>query len=394
MPKKIAIVTPVFPPYRGGIGRVAETDAQQLAELGHEVTVFVPGVKPIKKTAGGFAVHKLHAWFRYGHAAFVPGVIKLLDSHDIVIMHFPFFGAVEPLALRRALADKTGKPRRGKLVFEYHMDVAGRGYIVPFFSAPTMAFTPEIMSVADRVIVTSFDYAKSSRVAGPLRAKPDLFRELPPSVDTDRFSPSPQGDARRCGSEIRQRWNIPEGKPLVAFTGGLDQAHYFKGVPVLLRAFATSELADARLIIVGDGSERTKFQKLAADLEVSDRVIFAGGVSDTALVEILRCADIFAFPSTDRSEAFGIAALEAMSCGLPVVASDLPGVRTIVRRAETGTPVAPGSSSSLAVALGHICKDAQMRRSMGEAARRMAVEEYGYDRRKERLAAIIDELGV
>jgi len=388
MPKKIAIITPVFPPYRGGIGRVAETDATHLAELGYQVHVYAPGAKPVKKTVGGFTLHHLGAWFRFGHAAFTPNISRLLNSHDAVIMHFPFFGTAEPMAIARELDRKLNKKRRGKLIFSYHMDVSGRGFVVPLFSAPTRAYISEIMHTADRVLLTTFDYARTSSLGKALAQSPDLFRELLPCVNTEHFSPGVKNTA------LLEHWGIPAGAPLITFVGGLDSAHYFKGVPVLLHALASQELSDARLIAVGNGNLKKIYQDLAEKLGIADRVVFAGGVTDAALVEILRLADVFAFPSLDRSEAFGLAALEAMSCGVPVVASDLPGVRTIVRRGETGSLVPAGSSSALALALAKICNDHQMRDSMGKMARKMAVEEYGHARHKERLAEIMRELGL
>ncbi len=106
----------------------------------------------------------------------------------------------------------------------------------------------------------------------------------------------------------------------------------------------------------------------------------------------LRTVIPFAFPSTDSSEAFGIAALEAMSCGLPVVASDLPGVRTIVRDGVTGWRCEPGSVSSFAVSLARLLGDENDLYRFGQNARKMAVEEYTNDIRAKKLNRIVSEL--
>jgi glycosyltransferase involved in cell wall biosynthesis len=178
----------------------------------------------------------------------------------------------------------------------------------------------------------------------------------------------------------------------VVFVGGLDKAHYFKGIPNLLKALTTKDLEKVRAVIVGDGDMRAKYEKLSDDLGLADRVVFTGRVSEEDLPRYYLLGDVFVFPSTDSSEAFGIAALEAMSCGLPVVASDLPGVRTIVRDGETGWRSQPGSVSSFAVSLARLLNDESSLKRFGENARKMAVEEYTNEIRAKKLNRIVNEL--
>jgi glycosyltransferase involved in cell wall biosynthesis len=179
---------------------------------------------------------------------------------------------------------------------------------------------------------------------------------------------------------------------VITLVGGLDKAHYFKGVPTLLRAIASTDLSDTRLVIVGQGDLRPKYEEYARQLGVAGRVIFAGSVSEDELPAYHRLGDVFAFPSVDQSEAFGIAALEALACGVPVVSSDLPGVRTIVREGETGLRVPAGSASALAAALVRMLGNEDMRRTMGAAAREMAVKEFSLESRQAKLGKIVNEM--
>ncbi len=381
MPKSAAIITSTYPPYRGGMGKVAETDAEQLAALGFDVTVYSPGATPGRR--GDVLVRRLAAPLRWGNGAFAPGAAAVPGRHDLTVLHYPFFGGAEPLAARRRLGG-TG----GKLVLTYHMDVAGSGFLRPFIAAHSRLVTPSIVRLADRVLVTSFDYARSSLV-GPLFAEePERFRELPPSVDVRRFSPGPKSAA------LLARYRIAPASRVAVFVGGLDRAHHFKGVPRLLAALATRPLDGVVAVIVGEGGLRPSFEAQARALGIAGRVVFAGAVTEDELADHYRLGDVFAFPSVDRSEAFGIAALEALSCGVPVVASDLPGVRTVVRDRETGLLVPPGSASALAFRLAGLLGDENARRAMGAAGRRMAVTEYSEERRAERLKGILSELGL
>jgi glycosyltransferase involved in cell wall biosynthesis len=374
---KIAILTPVFPPYRGGIGKLAELDATQLRELGHEVTIFVPRQPGIPDAAH---VTRLKPWYRNGNAALVPSVAGLLKSHDLVMLNYPFFGGAEPLALTKHL--KSG----GRLALVYHMDMAWAGWRGAIARAHHRFCEPWVLSAADRVIVTSFDYARHSNLGPMISRNESRFRELAPSVDSGRFLPGGKPMA------LLKRYGLSANDRVVLFVGGLDQAHYFKGVPNIVRAMAMKTLAGVKAVIVGEGDLKPGFIGLARELGSADRVIFAGAVSEEELPDHYRLGDVFVLASVDKSEAFGLAALEALSSGLPVVASDLPGVRTIVRRGETGACVPPGSVSALAARLAELLDDDSQRQRFGENARRMAVEEYSHEARRRKLGVITSEL--
>jgi len=123
MSTKIAIVTPTFPPYRGGIGKVAEADALDLAAAGYETVVFTP-TPGARNQTGGFTVREIRPWFRVGNAAFAPELRKLFKEFALVLLHYPFFGGAEFVVHGRWRAP------RGKLAVVYHMDVVGQGCAV------------------------------------------------------------------------------------------------------------------------------------------------------------------------------------------------------------------------------------------------------------------------
>lgn len=374
MAARIAIVTPTYPPYRGGIGKVAAQDAAQLRALGYDVDVYVPA-----KDSGEDTI-ALREFVRHGKAAFVPGVARVLRKYDLTLLHYPFFGGAEPLACAKRLFGG------GKLVVVYHMDVVGKGPLKWFFSAHTALCMPRILSVADAVIVTSLEYAEHGNARRSFDRYREKFHALPPSVDSVRFSPGAKP------KELLERYGIGMDEPVILFVGGLDAAHYFKGVPSLLSALTASELAGTRLVIVGDGDLRAGFEQAAKELGIERRVAFAGSVSEDALPLHYRLADVFAFPSVDKSEAFGIAALEALSSGVPVVASDLAGVRTIVRDGVTGRTVRPGSVSALVGGLKGLLGDDTMRKEYGRNARQMVEEGYTDAERQRRLGDILKDV--
>ncbi|MBI4457342.1 glycosyltransferase family 4 protein [Candidatus Uhrbacteria bacterium] len=387
MPKSLAaVITPVFPPYRGGMGVLAELDARQLAAAGREVHVYAPS-RPAGAlgragvTAGApFSVRPLTPLFRYGNAAVVPSLREIVRRYPLVVLHYPFYGGAEFAALAE-------RPHGTKLLLAYHMDTVGRGLLGAVFRAHAATVMPSILRAADRILVTSRDYAASSALAG-VAGFERYVRELAPAVDAVRFAPGPRP------ADLADRLGIGHGDKVALMVGGLDRAHYFKGVPLFLRALATRSLDGVKGIIVGNGDLRPSYEKSAADLGLADRVRFAGSVEPAELARYYRLADVFVFPSVDRSEAFGLAALEALASGVPAVASSLPGVRTIVRDGVTGRLAVPGSVSSLTARLSDMLADDAERRRMGERARVMVEREYAEPARLARWQELLAELGV
>lgn len=164
----------------------------------------------------------------------------------------------------------------------------------------------------------------------------------------------------------------------------MDAAHAFKGVPVLLRALSLLP-KDVHVLLVGDGPRRAAYEREARALGVAERCHFVGRVSSERFTDVYRSMDVFAFPSTNAAEAFGLVAVEAMSCGVPVVASDLPGVRSVVADGTTGLLVPPNDPAALADALNRLLEQDDLRRGMGRAARERAVARYDWDRHIEEL---------
>lgn len=327
---KIAIVTPVFPPYRGGIGMVARAQAKIFADSGHEVTVFTPDYG--KKIPGEkYRLEYVRPFLKYGNAACIPQLLWKLHGFDAVILHYPFFGAAELFLLRIS---------KIRPVIFYHMDVRGRGLLGAFFRAHQKYIMPLIIGRAGKVIVTSLDYARSGALKNLISAKPDKFIEIPLGVDTERFAP------RERDATLAAKLKIVPTDKVILFVGGLDSAHYFKGVDILLRAFKKCA-PHSKLIIVGEGNLRPSYEALAKELVLGERVLFAGSASEEDLPKYYNLADLFVLSSIDRSEAFGIVILEALASGVPVVASNIPGVRTLIKEG-TGLLAEPGNVDDLA----------------------------------------------
>lgn len=179
-------------------------------------------------------------------------------------------------------------------------------------------------------------------------------------VDTDHFFPQ-QRDRTLAGLPAEARVIVSVGR-LVGW----------KGLHVIIEALAELP-ADVHYLIIGEGAERDALQQLAARLGVAARIRFAGRVAHADLPRWLSLGDIFVQPSIGE-EAFGISVVEAMACGLPVLAADNGGMREIVLPGSTGQLLPPGDIAAWRSALAQLL--AAGGKTMGAAARRRAIDHF------------------
>ena len=185
-------------------------------------------------------------------------------------------------------------------------------------------------------------------------------------VDTSYYRPYP-GDR----SELRSSLELPaSGKAICC----VNRLHPLKRVDVVLRAFhrVLAEQPGCRLLVIGDGPEYERLKQLAASLGVNRAVRFLGFVRDP--LPYLQASDVFVLASD--VENLSNALMEAMACGLPVVATEVGGNKECVRHGEDGLLVPRASPEAMARALLQLCNDAELALRLGARARQSAVARY------------------
>jgi glycosyltransferase involved in cell wall biosynthesis len=155
--------------------------------------------------------------------------------------------------------------------------------------------------------------------------------------------------------------------PLFAYLGRLKR---YKGVHLVIKAFAQLGVPDARLVIAGAGDYRPQLEALVDSLDLTARVQFLGRVSEDDKLRLLRRA--WALTFTSPKEGWGITNLEAAACGTPVVASNSPGIRESVRDGRTGFLVPHADIPALTAALERFARDPALVTTMGRAGRHFA----------------------
>lgn len=320
---KIAHIVCTYPPYTGGMGNVAFEMASGLADLGYDVEVFTPDYGLIEKIEEKEDIKdyasRLKTPFKYGNAAYLPNLKKELDRFDIIHLHYPFFGTA---GLVKKWKEKN--PHK-KLFITYHMDNRADGLKGFIFLLNAKFWLEKIIKVADKIQVSSFDYLKSSDAGKYFPKYQEKFFELALGVDTEKFK------IRKKSELLLEKHGLDKNKATILFVGGMDKAHYFKGIPVLLKSLLVLKKNnfDFQAILVGDGELRESFELTAKAYGLKENVRFVGKVSNEHLPSYYNIADLLVLPSINKAEAFGLVLLEAMASGVPVIASDLPGVRTV-----------------------------------------------------------------
>lgn len=375
----IAHVTATFPPYYAGTGMVCYHNAIELARRGHQVTVFTSGDPPVAyQSPPQIEVRRLYSLFRLGNAPLLPGLLKL-DGFDLIHLHYPFIFGAELIWM-------VSKVRHIPYVLTYHNDLLGGGLRKWLFETYFALSAPLVFQGAGKLGAVSMDHAAACKATPLFRSRwPDVV-ELPNGVDVEIFRPDLDGGM------VKRKLGIPAGSKVIAFVGALDRAHPFKGVDYLLRVFSGMCDSDAVLLIVGDGKLKHAYIRLAAELGLAGRTFFAGLVAHTDLPLYYAAADVVVLPSSPP-ESFGMVLIEAMACGRPVIAHDIPGVRMLIDDGVDGYLIQPGDAEALQRQLAQILSMPHYDLlAMGFAGRRKVELKYTWEVAGQRLECIYQQV--
>ncbi len=367
-------------PTYGGSGVVASELALSLAARGHTVHLFSHAVPPrLARSPGPVQMHVAQGvpyplFHSTPHDLAITSAILTLhraEGLDILHAHYALPHAVSAyLARSAAIADK-GQPAPRTVTTLHGTDITLVGNDPSY--APLTQF---VIEQSDAVTAVSEDLARRTRenFCSDMTLRPCAIEVVPNFVDVDLFHPDAARDENK------------ERPPRAVHVSNFRSV---KRVPWLLRAFEQATRGTrAELLLVGDGPEQAPSRILARELGIQDRVVFLG--ERDALPELLAPADVFALSSSEES--FGLSALEAMSCGTPVVATDVGGVREVVDHGSTGLLAAPEDIDAFAANLRALLLDRDRARAMGAAARAVAVDRFARERVMPRYEAVYERV--
>ncbi|MFQ5986794.1 MAG: glycosyltransferase family 4 protein [Thermoplasmata archaeon] len=362
----IAQVSPYFHPHLGGVESHVMDISQELRRRGHDLTVVTSSEdgNAREEWIRGLRVLRSRSFLTLFRSPVTPTMARTLRGLEADLYH-----AHTPSPLPAYFAARASETTGVPLLITYHCDAEIQGPwgppVLGLYHRTLEAYT---MERAAGVITTTQTYAATSRAVWD-----QSTMVIPNPVDVHRFHPD------TSPGEVRARHGIPTEEPLVLFVGRLVP---HKGTEYLLRAMPG---LPAHLLIVGTGPREPLLRKMATLPTLRDKVHFAGRVSARELPQYYAACDLSVLPSTSRLEAFGIAALEAMASGKPVIVSDVPGVREVIEEGREGLQVDPIDAEDIAAKIRILLADEGLRKEMGRRAREKVELHFS-------LAAVVDRL--
>jgi glycosyltransferase involved in cell wall biosynthesis len=362
-----------FPPVMGGIETVAWELAEGLHRAGAAGDVLCSRDRPgtvVETMPRGYRVVRAGSMGRVLSTSIAPPMIgaarRMVGDYDIVHLHMP-----DPMA---ALAVWSARPA-ARLVVHWHSDVIRQRVAMHAYRQ----LQDWVLRRADAIVATSAAYARSSEA---LQRFADKTVVIPIGISEERYRPA---DADVAAIRARH-----PGRKIVF---ALGRVTHYKGFEVLVRA-ATSLPDDCVVMIGGDGALLPALREQVDSLGLRHRVEVLGHVRDEQLAAHFAACDVFCMPSTLRAEAYGVAIVEAMAMGKPVVATDIAGsgVPWVNVHRETGLNVPVRNPVALTAALRRLLADERLRRYYGDSARARYEQEFRAERMTERMLGLYDSL--
>ncbi len=336
---KILMAIDYYRPNVSGLTLYVEHLSEGLVRRGHEVRVLtdqhLPEL-PIQSVENGVTVLRAPVALRVGKALVAPGIVARAFSElprtDVLHLHAPAVNAIPLTFLAASL--------RVPIVITYHCDLQpppsrGQG-LIKVLARASQHFALER---ADRVITYTEDYARHTRPLSDRLEKVGWI--LPPVTDPPRTG--------RSAEEVRGRYGI-RGGPVLLFLGRFAEE---KGLPLLLTAFSQIRRRFPEAVLLLAGAKQVagetvweRVEPLAAD--PASGVVAPGIVPPDEISDLFAVSDVLVLPSINSTESFGLVQVEAMLSGVPVVASNLPGVRQPVRITGMGEIAPVGDAAGLA----------------------------------------------
>jgi len=339
--------------------------AHGLTELGHRVTVFTSNRKPLRffgrgaktaieeETIFGITVVRCKAAFTLKGFPYMSKLTETIRRSDTDLIQ-----ATECFLPHSWHAFSAASKKGVPFTFVQHLYFKPDGWFNLLFGILDKTRCAKIARESDKIFAVST--AAKKFLCERQKIPQDEVVFTPTGVDTDRFKP------RR----------VDHGDPTILAVARLVKA---KGLKYLVRALrmVKDSFPDARLIIVGKGEEENNLRRLVCDLGLKDSVVFRTEyVANEEMAGVYGACDVFVLPSL--REPAGIAAIEALSCGLPLIVTDVGGLSDVVVDGANGFLVPPCDPKSIADKLLLLLEDEDLRNRFGSASRRRALQMFNY----------------
>jgi glycosyltransferase involved in cell wall biosynthesis len=356
----ILIALTYYRPHYSGLTIYAERQARALAARGHRVTILTSGYSPdlpAREIQDGIEIIRPKVWFHLSKGVIMPTMAwwawRLVSLADIVHLHVPQLDA--------ALISLFGKMMKKPVVLTYHCDLQlPEGLIHRLANWGSNLANNVTARASDLIVTNTRDYAQNSHF---LRRFLNKVIPLYPPINVQPISAVELED-------FKQKYAIQPGQKIIGMVARLATE---KGVEYLVQALPEilEHFPTVRVLFVGP------YQNVIGEEQYARRIMpmieslgghwsFLGTVTETEKTALFQTSDVLVLPSLNSTESYGMVLVEAISCGTPVIASDLPGVRVPIQQTGSGLLVESGSSDSLSQAVIEILSNPDLYRGKPE----------------------------
>ncbi len=244
----------------------------------------------------------------------------------------------------------------------------------------------QVAGLANAKLILPISRYTAERISSRLPMVRNRIAILPCAVDNARFFP------RSKSLDLIKKLGLLN-KRVILTVARLASSERYKGYDKVIRSMpqVLKEFPDVKYLIVGDGDDMPRAERLKDSLELGDKVVFVGGIPNEEMSNYYNLCDVFVMPST--GEGFGAVFIEALACGKLVIAGDRGGSRDAVLDGEIGILVDPDNVEEIGRAITKALKrDIEKRITDSNYLRKRVTEEYGFNRFKERVRHIITSL--
>jgi len=349
----------------GGGEKVAYNIAFNMAKRGHDVCVFTVSESSCYEVENlhNIKVYRYASLFEFYRRKISPSLI-FRPNIDVDIVHVHIAGELAPLA-----ASKLAKKKNIPLIATYHGDAVADKLLQKPGEIFHNIIIKKVLNFSNVIVSPSKHIINQSPLLHLYKHK---IVVIPNGINLKDFKIAYPKE------ECKRKLRIPESDKVILFVGVLRP---FKGVDVLIKAmqFVTEIFQNVQLIIIGEGEMRLKLERLTKELKLERNIKFTGFVGEDLKPMYYKSADIFCLPSITTQEIFGIVNLEAMACGVPIVASKVGGVPDVVKHGENGLLVPPRDPNALADAIIYLLENEDIRKKMGTKGKEI-VENYAWEK--------------
>lgn len=361
---KICMYTSEFPPDIGGISTYVYNLSKRLIERGHKVTVITRGtwketsfekvegidvyrVKFIPSFPSPFKIHQI----------FISKLLKSLKSDfDLIHIHGTLV-PVEPV-FNSSLPTIFTSHGASKKKLEHMETRTLHFFIVKLFRKGLFGIEEEIVKKSDIITAVSLSSADDLTTYHPVKKQITIVHN---GVDTNFFTP------------VKKKTELNS----ILYTGRLE---VFKGLFDLIESAGPvcKKYPSARFILIGTGTILESLKKHVSKLNLDDNFLFTGRLSKSEIIKYYQNSTIFVLPS--YREGFPTSLLEAMSCGIPSIATNVEGNFELIKNGDNGLLVPPKSPDKLAESIIYLLDNEEFRSRIGDNARKHIVKNYDWER--------------